>query len=96
MPLAQQTKGNPNNMRPKIVALMTIKLYCSSDICVKFELVHFSGFGNMAPTTFGTRMFCIGYALVGIPLNGILLAGLGEYFSRTFLRYAETAFSPIR
>ncbi|XP_065347356.1 open rectifier potassium channel protein 1 isoform X3 [Cloeon dipterum] len=40
----------------------------------------------MAPTTFGTRMFCIGYALVGIPLNGILLAGLGEYFSRTFLR----------
>lgn len=43
----------------------------------------------MAPTTFGTRMFCIGYALVGIPLNGILLAGLGEYFSRTFLRCAQ-------
>jgi hypothetical protein len=34
-------------------------------------------------------MFCIGYALVGIPLNGILLAGLGEYFSRTFLRCAK-------
>ncbi|KAF4532849.1 hypothetical protein B566_EDAN001452 [Ephemera danica] len=45
-----------------------------------------SGYGNLAPTTTGSRMFCIAYALIGIPLNGILLAGLGEYFSRTFLR----------
>ncbi|XP_059479875.1 open rectifier potassium channel protein 1 isoform X1 [Neocloeon triangulifer] len=53
---------------------------------VAVTIVSTIGYGNMAPTTFGTRMFCIGYALVGIPLNGILLAGLGEYFSRTFLR----------
>uniref|UniRef100_A0A8C5QSB2 Potassium channel subfamily K member 4 n=1 Tax=Leptobrachium leishanense TaxID=445787 RepID=A0A8C5QSB2_9ANUR len=37
------------------------------------------GFGNNAPKTEGGRMFCIFYALVGIPLFGILLAGVGDH-----------------
>lgn len=38
------------------------------------------GYGNIAPTqTFG-RYFMILYALIGMPVNGILFAYLGEYF----------------
>ncbi|XP_069501243.1 potassium channel subfamily K member 4 [Ambystoma mexicanum] len=37
------------------------------------------GFGNSAPKTDGGRIFCIFYALVGIPLFGILLAGVGDH-----------------
>ncbi|XP_075440483.1 potassium channel subfamily K member 4 isoform X2 [Ascaphus truei] len=37
------------------------------------------GFGNNSPKTEGGRIFCIFYALVGIPLFGILLAGVGDH-----------------
>lgn len=47
-----------------------------------------TGYGNIAPTeTFG-RYFMIAYALIGMPVNGILYAYLGEYFgSRVSMRY---------
>lgn len=38
-----------------------------------------SGFGNISPKTEGGQLFCIFYALVGIPLFGILLAGVGDH-----------------
>uniref|UniRef100_A0A674I2Q3 Potassium channel subfamily K member 4 n=1 Tax=Terrapene triunguis TaxID=2587831 RepID=A0A674I2Q3_9SAUR len=37
------------------------------------------GFGNTSPKTEGGRLFCIFYALVGIPLFGMLLAGVGDH-----------------
>ncbi|KAM9789021.1 potassium channel subfamily K member 4 [Neosynchiropus ocellatus] len=37
------------------------------------------GFGNISPKTEGGQLFCIFYALVGIPLFGILLAGVGDH-----------------
>ncbi|KAM9348365.1 LOW QUALITY PROTEIN: potassium channel subfamily K member 4 [Symphorus nematophorus] len=37
------------------------------------------GFGNISPKTEGGQLFCICYALVGIPLFGILLAGVGDH-----------------
>ncbi|XP_072278779.1 potassium channel subfamily K member 4 [Pyxicephalus adspersus] len=37
------------------------------------------GFGNNAPKTEGGRIFCIFYAIIGIPLFGILLAGVGDH-----------------
>ncbi|KAE8607420.1 hypothetical protein XENTR_v10011180 [Xenopus tropicalis] len=37
------------------------------------------GYGNNAPKTDGGQIFCIFYALVGIPLFGILLAGVGDH-----------------
>lgn len=49
------------------------------------EAVHFisdpvcPGFGNTSPKTEGGQLFCIFYALVGIPLFGILLAGVGDH-----------------
>uniref|UniRef100_A0A3Q3LUI6 Potassium channel subfamily K member 4 n=1 Tax=Mastacembelus armatus TaxID=205130 RepID=A0A3Q3LUI6_9TELE len=45
------------------------------------------GFGNISPKTEGGRLFCIFYALVGIPMFGILLAGVGDHLG-TGLRKA--------
>uniref|UniRef100_A0A3B4AAK9 Potassium channel subfamily K member 4 n=1 Tax=Periophthalmus magnuspinnatus TaxID=409849 RepID=A0A3B4AAK9_9GOBI len=57
------------------------------------------GFGNISPKTDGGQLFCIFYALVGIPLFGILLAGVGDHLG-TGLRKAvlkiETIFLKFR
>ncbi|TWW68890.1 Potassium channel subfamily K member 2 [Takifugu flavidus] len=42
------------------------------------------GFGNIAPHTKGGRIFCIIYALLGIPLFGFLLAGVGDQLGTIF------------
>lgn len=44
------------------------------------KFIYFAGYGNLAPTTHLGRILMIFYALFGIPINGILLANLGEYF----------------
>ncbi|XP_067831611.1 potassium channel subfamily K member 2-like [Heptranchias perlo] len=36
------------------------------------------GYGNISPKTKGGKIFCIIYALVGIPMFGFLLAGVGD------------------
>lgn len=45
------------------------------------------GFGNLSPRTWYGQLFCVCYALVGIPLFGILLAGVGDHMG-TVLRRA--------
>lgn len=44
------------------------------------------GYGNLAPTGPMGRILTMVYALIGIPMNGILLSQLGEYFSRAFVK----------
>ncbi|KAM4546171.1 potassium channel subfamily K member 4 [Fundulus diaphanus] len=43
------------------------------------------GYGNISPKSDGGKLFCILYALVGIPMFGILLAGVGDHLG-TWLR----------
>ncbi|XP_047440309.1 potassium channel subfamily K member 4 [Mugil cephalus] len=45
------------------------------------------GFGNLSPRTSSGQLFCVCYALVGIPMFGILLAGVGDHMG-TVLRRA--------
>ncbi|XP_026186145.1 uncharacterized protein kcnk4a [Mastacembelus armatus] len=45
------------------------------------------GFGNLSPRTWYGQLFCVCYALVGIPMFGILLAGVGDNMG-TVLRRA--------
>lgn len=47
---------------------------------------HHAGYGNLAPTNMLSRILMIFYGLVGIPMNGILLTQLGEFFSLVFIR----------
>ncbi|XP_068071641.1 potassium channel subfamily K member 2b isoform X1 [Danio rerio] len=42
------------------------------------------GFGNISPHTEVGRIFCIIYALLGIPLFGFLLAGVGDQLGTIF------------
>ncbi|XP_077420990.1 potassium channel subfamily K member 2 [Vanacampus margaritifer] len=44
------------------------------------------GFGNISPHTEGGRIFCIVYALLGIPLFGFLLAGVGDQLGTIFAK----------
>ena len=37
-----------------------------------------TGYGHISPSTVGGQIFCIFYALLGIPLCGILLSALGD------------------
>ena len=49
--------------------------------------VFLTGFGNLSPQTWFGQLFCVCYALVGIPMFGILLAGVGDHLA-TVLRRA--------
>ncbi|XP_073751799.1 potassium channel subfamily K member 10 isoform X2 [Callorhinus ursinus] len=42
------------------------------------------GYGNIAPSTEGGKIFCILYAIFGIPLFGFLLAGIGDQLGTIF------------
>uniref|UniRef100_A0A8C7MIT0 Potassium channel, subfamily K, member 10b n=1 Tax=Oncorhynchus kisutch TaxID=8019 RepID=A0A8C7MIT0_ONCKI len=44
------------------------------------------GYGNIAPSTEGGKIFCILYALFGIPLFGFLLAGIGDQLGTIFVK----------
>ncbi|XP_014207521.1 open rectifier potassium channel protein 1 isoform X2 [Copidosoma floridanum] len=50
-----------------------------------YTVVSTIGYGNLAPTNPTGRVLMIFYALIGIPINGILLSQLGEFFSETFV-----------
>ncbi|XP_074466688.1 potassium channel subfamily K member 4 [Sebastes fasciatus] len=57
------------------------------------------GFGNISPKTEGGQLFCIFYALVGIPMFGILLAGVGDHLGtglRKTVAKIETLFRKWR
>lgn len=65
------------------------------------------GYGNAALRTDAGRLFCIFYALVGIPLFGILLAGVGDrlgsslrrgigHIEAVFLVSCSTPCAPLR
>ncbi|XP_074592998.1 potassium channel, subfamily K, member 16-like [Brevipalpus obovatus] len=43
------------------------------------------GYGHLSPQTSAGRIFCIVYAIFGIPMTGLLLRAIGERFSRCFL-----------
>lgn len=45
-----------------------------------------SGYGNIAPSTEGGKIFCILYAIFGIPLFGFLLAGVGDQLGTIFVK----------
>ncbi|XP_029981953.1 potassium channel subfamily K member 10b isoform X2 [Sphaeramia orbicularis] len=44
------------------------------------------GYGNIAPSTQGGKIFCILYAIFGIPLFGCLLAGIGDQLGTIFVK----------
>lgn len=39
------------------------------------------GYGNLVPVTFGGRIFCMVYAMIGIPLTLTVIADMGRLFA---------------
>ena len=46
-----------------------------------FTVVTTIGYGHQFTTTPHGRMWCVAYALIGVPLNAILIGALGSFFS---------------
>uniref|UniRef100_A0A914V6R4 Potassium channel domain-containing protein n=1 Tax=Plectus sambesii TaxID=2011161 RepID=A0A914V6R4_9BILA len=46
-----------------------------------FTVITTIGYGNIAPKTFGGRLFCIFYGLFGIPLTMLAIADLGKFLA---------------
>jgi len=44
------------------------------------------GYGHLLPSTASGKVFCLFYALFGIPMTGILLGAIGNLFRRCFMR----------
>ncbi|KAK2587466.1 hypothetical protein KPH14_003171 [Odynerus spinipes] len=51
-----------------------------------YTVVSTIGYGNLAPTNMLSRILMIFYGVIGIPMNGILLSQLGEFFGHVFVR----------
>ncbi|XP_076760976.1 open rectifier K[+] channel 1 [Xylocopa sonorina] len=51
-----------------------------------YTVVSTIGYGNLAPTSMLGRILMIFYGLIGIPMNGILLTQLGEFFGHVFVK----------
>jgi Ion channel len=48
-----------------------------------------AGYGNVAPVTFWGRAFCVGFALVGIPLTLSVIADLGKLIASSLGALAD-------
>lgn len=50
---------------------------------MKLELMLFSGYGNIVPNTFEGRLFCIIFAIIGIPFTLTVIADYGNLFANS-------------
>ncbi len=72
---------------PRFLSLMScffIYFYFLSPL--PFVFLALTGYGNIAPSTEGGKIFCILYAIFGIPLFGFLLAGIGDQLGTIFVK----------
>lgn len=54
--------------------------------------MNFAGYGKMAPATVWGRVFCIFYAIFGIPITGLMLKSIGERITEgiaNFFRFID-------
>ncbi|XP_063059791.1 potassium channel subfamily K member 4 [Engraulis encrasicolus] len=76
-----------NGADPTVNATFTTSWDLASALFFSGTIITTIGYGNISPKTDGGKLFCIFYALVGIPMFGILLAGVGDHLG-TGLRNA--------
>ncbi|XP_037079935.1 potassium channel subfamily K member 16-like [Pollicipes pollicipes] len=48
------------------------------------------GYGHISPSSAGGQIFCIIYSLLGIPISGLLLAGLSDFFAGNLLNFYDS------
>ncbi|OCT64886.1 hypothetical protein XELAEV_18041123mg [Xenopus laevis] len=80
-PLENQTKNSHSNWD------------MSSSFFFAGTVVTTIGYGTLAPRTPGGQIFCVIYALFGIPLNIIVLGHVGKLLSRMCHRFGQYCFN---
>lgn len=73
-----------SSLRPRFYCVMQLPVETLDGPHNQLSPSFLSGFGNISPHTEGGRIFCIIYALLGIPLFGFLLAGVGDQLGTIF------------
>lgn len=73
-----------NRNQPK---LNRFKLTNSKQTTTKLKNKHKQGYGHSTPATTAGRLFCMFYALVGIPLGLVMFQSIGERLN-TFVGFA--------
>ena len=58
------------------------------------QILFISGYGNIAPVTTAGRVFCILYAIVGIPFTLSVIADVGQIFA-TLISTLWTKYKPL-
>ena len=58
------------------------------------QTLFISGYGNIAPVTTAGRVFCILYAIVGIPFTLSVIADVGQIFA-TLISTLWTKYKPL-
>ena len=48
------------------------------------------GYGHISPSSAAGQIFCIVYSLLGIPISGLLLAGLSDFFAGNLLNFYDS------
>ncbi|KAL2094825.1 hypothetical protein ACEWY4_009544 [Coilia grayii] len=67
-----------NGADPTVNATFSTSWDLASALFFSGTIITTIGYGNISPKTDGGKLFCIFYALLGIPMFGILLAGVGD------------------
>lgn len=70
-------------LKLQILSSLLFTLYSPVKLLSSFSPL---GYGNIAPSTEGGKIFCILYAIFGIPLFGFLLAGVGDQLGTIFVK----------
>lgn len=72
-----------------------MSLHNTSNLNIKYLCIHSpffnlysTGYGNVVPSTNWGRIFCIFFALIGIPLTLIVIADLGKLFAKGVVHIA--------
>jgi len=68
---------------------LLIKRQLFSKTLIQTINLYLSGYGNVAPVTFWGRAFCVGFALVGIPLTLSVIADLGKLIASSLGALAD-------
>nr|CAD2166047.1 unnamed protein product [Meloidogyne enterolobii] len=64
----------------------------SDSVLFCFTVITTIGYGNVSPKTFTGQLFCILYALLGIPFTLLAIADLGKFISEIMETSSETCF----